>query len=218
VAKLRVGFLISGRGSNLAALMEAARHPDYPAEIAIVISNRPGAAGLEKARAAGIPICALDHKIAESREAFDRAMDETLRQAGVDLICMAGYMRVLSDAFVEAWHNRMINIHPSLLPAYPGLNTHRRALADGVRITGCTVHFVRKEVDTGPIIAQAAVPVLATDDEESLAARVLAAEHVLYPFALRLIASGQVSVDGNRIIDRGLGSHATSSLFSPRPE
>ncbi|WP_170984140.1 phosphoribosylglycinamide formyltransferase [Rhodoligotrophos defluvii] len=217
MSKLRVGVLISGRGSNLAALIDAARAPDYPAEIVLVISNRPQAAGLDRARAAGIPVRALDHKLAESREAFDRTMDEALRAAGVEFVCMAGYLRVLSDGFVDAWHNRMINIHPALLPAYPGLDTHRRVLADGGRITGCTVHYVRKAVDTGPIIAQAAVPVVAGDDEASLAARVLAAEHVLYPFALRLVASGQVTVAGDEIRYAGMADRAGPALFSPMP-
>jgi len=217
VARLRVGVLISGRGSNLASLIEAAKAPDYPAEIVLVISNRPQALGLEKARVAGIPVCAFDHKLAASREDFDRQMDAALREAGVEFVVMAGYMRVLSDFFVNAWYNRLINIHPALLPSYPGLDTHRRALADGVCITGCTVHFVRSEVDAGPIIAQAAVPVMPGDDEDTLAARVLSAEHVLYPFALRLVASGAVTVSGETITRTTAGGPAPAILFSPSP-
>jgi len=217
VAKLRIGVLISGRGSNLASLIEAAKSPDYPAEIVLVISNRPQAAGLDKAKAAGIATCALDHKLAASREEFDRTMDAALREAGVELVVMAGYMRVLSEYFVSAWHNRLINIHPALLPSYPGLDTHNRALADGACIHGCTVHFVRNEVDTGPIIAQAAVPVLASDDEASLSARVLAAEHILYPFALKLVASGDVTVAGETITRRKSTAPVPPTLFSPTP-
>ena len=188
----RIGVLISGRGSNLGALIEAASLPDYPAEIALVLSNRPAAKGLALAEAAGIPTEVVDHKSFESRAAFDAQMDRHLKAANVDLVCNAGFMRILSDEFVHAWEGRMLNIHPSLLPSFKGLDVHQRVLDAGVRLTGCTVHFVTPEMDAGPIVAQAAVPVLPDDDAESLAARVLKAEHELYPFALRLVASGTV--------------------------
>jgi phosphoribosylglycinamide formyltransferase-1 len=196
----RVGVLISGRGSNLAALIEAARDPSYPAEIALVISNRLDAQGLLRAREAGIATATVDHEGHSSKEAFDRAIDQRLEAHHIDLVACAGFMRILTAWLVEKWRDRMINIHPSLLPAYRGLNTHERALADGVRIHGATVHFVRHEVDAGPIIAQAAVPVLSSDTPASLAARVLDAEHKLYPVALALVATGKIRVDGERII------------------
>lgn len=199
-ARKRIGVLISGRGSNLAALVEACQEDGYPAEIAAVISNRPGAAGLEIAKAAGIPARVIDHKDFASREAFDAELDKALRETRVDLVCNAGFMRLLTEGFVETWRDRQLNIHPSLLPAFRGLDTHRRALEASVRIAGCTVHFVRAEMDSGPIVAQAAVPVLPDDDAESLAARVLEAEHRLYPHALRLVASGAARVENERVI------------------
>jgi phosphoribosylglycinamide formyltransferase-1 len=206
VARRRVGVLISGRGSNLHALVEAARSANYPAEIALVVSNVPGAGGLDIARAAGIATATVDHKAFKGREPFEAALDEALRGAGIELVCLAGFMRLLTPGFVEAWRDRMINIHPSLLPSYPGLDTHARALAEGVRIAGCTVHFVRAKMDVGPIVAQAAVPVLPDDDEAKLAARVLAAEHLLYPAALRLVASGRARVEGDRVAVEGAGA------------
>jgi phosphoribosylglycinamide formyltransferase-1 len=196
MARLKVGVLISGRGSNLQALIDAACDPDYPAEIVLVISNRPEAAGLERAARAGTPHCAIPHP---SREAFAAAADAALRQSGAELVVLAGYMRILDSGFVEAWRDRLVNIHPSLLPAFPGLHPQRQALAAGVRFSGCTVHFVRAEVDTGPIIAQAVVPVHGDDDEERLAARILAAEHRLYPFAVRLFAEGRLRIVGNAV-------------------
>jgi len=198
--RTKLGVLISGRGSNLAALIEACRAPDYPAEIAVVISNRPEAPGLQYAAEAGIPAMVVDHKRFASRNEFDTALDETLRAAGVELICNAGFMRLLTPEFVEAWRDRQLNIHPSLLPAFRGLNTHERAIAAGVRIAGCTVHFVRAEMDEGPIIAQAAVPVLPDDDPETLAARVLRVEHRVYAWAVRLVANGAARVEGERVI------------------
>jgi phosphoribosylglycinamide formyltransferase-1 len=189
--KKRIAILISGRGSNMQALVEAARAPDYPAEIAIVISNRPEAPGLSWAQAQGIPALALDHKLYESREHFEGQLQSVLEISKIDLVALAGFMRLMTAPFVERWHGRMINIHPSLLPAFKGLDTHERALAAGVRISGCTVHFVSSEMDAGPIIAQAAVPVLPGDTPELLAARVLAAEHRLYPAALALVARDQ---------------------------
>jgi phosphoribosylglycinamide formyltransferase-1 len=192
--KKRVGVLISGRGSNMTALIEAARDPAYPAEIVCVISNRPDAEGLKRAEAAGLPAVAVDHAMFASREAFEVALDTELARFGVELIACAGFMRLLTPGFVNRWHDRMLNIHPSLLPAFPGLNTHEHVLALGVKITGCTVHIVRPDMDDGPIIAQAAVPVRDEDTPESLAARVLKAEHRLYPHALALFAAGRVRV------------------------
>jgi phosphoribosylglycinamide formyltransferase-1 len=199
VARLKVGVLISGRGSNLQALLDACADPAFPAEIVAVLSNRPGAAGLERARAAGVAAGVVDHRAYPDRAAFEEALDRTLRDAGVGFVCLAGFMRLLTPWFVERWRDRMINIHPSLLPAFPGLDTHRRAIEAGVRFTGCTVHFVRAEMDDGPILVQAAVPVLPRDDEHALAARVLEAEHRCYPLALRLVAEGRARVAGVRV-------------------
>jgi phosphoribosylglycinamide formyltransferase-1 len=196
MARLRVGVLISGRGSNLQALIEAVRDPAYPAEIVTVVSNVPGAAGLDRAAAAGIPAEVVDHKRFAGRAPFEAALTAVLERAGVELVCMAGFMRIVTEGFIARWHDRLINIHPSLLPAFPGLETHARALAAGVRLAGCTVHFVRAEVDHGPIIGQAAVPVLPGDTAEALAARVLEAEHRLFPHCLRLVAQGRVRVAG----------------------
>ena len=190
-AKVKVGVLISGRGSNLQALLDACADPAFPAGIALVISNVAGAQGLERATQAGVPTLVINHKDFPSRAAFDARMDEALRAAGIELVCLAGFMRLLSDGFVEGWHGRMINIHPSLLPSFKGMHTHAQALAAGVKLHGCTVHYVTPALDDGPIIAQAAVPVLEGDTEESLAARVLEVEHQLYPAALKLVAEGK---------------------------
>ena len=215
--KRRVGVLLSGRGSNLQAMIDAATAPDYPAELVLVVSNVPDVQGLARAEAAGIPTCTVNHRDFPSRETFEAALDEVLSGAGVELLCNAGFMRLLTEGFVSRWLNRHLNIHPSLLPAFKGLNTHARVLNAGATITGCTVHFVRAAMDDGPIVAQAAVPVLANDTEESLAARVLAAEHRLYPHALRLVASGQVTVDGERVASMREGADCTCEfpLFSP---
>ena len=212
----KVAVLASGRGSNLAALIEAAADRAYPAEIALVISNRADAAGLAHAQGNGIATAVVDHKAYAGRPAFDAALDAELRKAGAEIVCLAGFMRLLTAGFVEAWRDRLINIHPSLLPAFPGLDTHARALAAGVRFTGCTVHFVRPTMDEGPIIVQAAVPVLTGDDEAALAARVLAAEHKAYPLALRLVASGRAKVVERRVrID---GERAPDGpIFNPLP-
>lgn len=189
--KRRVAILISGRGSNMAALIEAARDPDYPAEIAVVVSNRPDAHGLALARAAGIAATSIDHRpFKGDRAAHERAIDAALREAATDIVCFAGYMRLLTPWFVNAWHGRMLNIHPSLLPAFPGLDTHARALAAGAKLHGCTVHLVTETMDEGPILAQAAVPVLPDDTVETLADRVLVQEHRIYPLALRCFATG----------------------------
>jgi len=195
----RVGVLISGRGSNLASLIEAARQPGYPAEISLVISNRADALGLERARQAGIATTVVSHRAYSGREAFDAALTSVLKDAGVDLVCNAGFMRLHSAAFVREWHGRQLNIHPSLLPAFRGLHPHTRALEMGVRIAGATVHFVSEEMDAGPIIAQGAVPVLDGDTEESLSQRILAMEHRLYPLALSLVAGGDAWLEGNHV-------------------
>jgi phosphoribosylglycinamide formyltransferase 1 len=199
-ARKRVGILISGRGSNMASLIEAAQRPDYPAEIALVVSNRPGAGGLARAEAAGIATATVDHKTFPDRAGFDAEIGRVFDDAGVDLICLAGFMRILTDAFVEARIGRMLNIHPSLLPSFKGLHPHAQALKAGVRVHGCTVHHVVPELDSGPIVAQAVVPVLPGDDEDALAARVLAEEHRLYPLGLALVASGQARLDGGRTV------------------
>lgn len=214
MARLKVAVLISGRGSNLQALIDACAAPDFPAEIALVLSNRAAAAGLERAQRAGLPTSVISHRDFATRDAFDAALDARLREAGVDFICLAGFMRLLGAAFVERWRDRLINIHPSLLPAFPGLDTHRRVLQQGVRFTGCTVHFVRAEMDSGPIIVQAAVPVLPDDDEDRLAARVLAAEHRAYPLALRLVGEGRVRVVAERVEVAG-GPAPETVLFNP---
>ena len=186
--KARVGVLVSGRGSNMMALVEAARAPGYPAEIVCVVSNRADAAGLDFARANGIESKVIDHKAFASREAFERALDSYLRSKRVDIIALAGFMRILTARFISGWEGRMLNIHPSLLPAYKGLNTHERALADGAKTHGCSVHHVTAGLDAGPVILQAEVPVLTSDTPDTLSARVLKEEHRIYPQALALIA------------------------------
>jgi phosphoribosylglycinamide formyltransferase-1 len=211
----RVGILISGRGSNMAALVEAARSPGYPAQIVLVISNRPAAAGLERARQAGIKSLAIDHKGYASREAFDDAVEAALREEGVELVAHAGFMRIQSEAFAARWLGRQLNIHPSLLPSFKGLEPHKQALDAGVLISGCTVHFVTPELDSGPIIAQAAVPVHAGDSPEALADRILVAEHRLYPHALRLVASGAVWLEGGQVRARS-SANQPDFLFSPK--
>lgn len=203
MSRLRLGVLISGRGTNLQALIDACADPGFPAEIVLVLANVPGAAGLDAASRVGIATATIDHKAFSGREPFDAALTETLEAAGVELVCLAGFMRLLTPGFVGHWRDRLINIHPSLLPAYPGLDTHARALADGVRFAGCTVHFVRTECDVGPIILQAAVPVAADDTPETLAARVLESEHRIYPEAVRLIATGQAKVTGEHVAIAG---------------
>jgi phosphoribosylglycinamide formyltransferase-1 len=200
MTRKRVGVLISGRGSNLQALIDAAMDPDYPAKIVLVISNVAGVQGLSRADAAGIRTLTIRHKDYASRESFDAAITEALEDAGVELLCNAGFMRLHSESFVRHWWDRQLNIHPSLLPDFKGLGTHERVLEAGKKITGCSVHFVRPEMDTGPIVAQAEVPVLPGDTAETLAARVLEAEHRLYPHALRLVASGAVRVEGETVV------------------
>lgn len=209
-ARKRVAILISGRGSNMAALIEAAAAPDYPAEIVCVVSNRPNAAGVTVAQKRGIPTLAID----PPRTLFEDRVHRFLAAADVELVALAGFMRLLTPRFVDTWRDRILNIHPSLLPAFRGLNTHERALAAGVKITGATVHIVRPEMDDGPIIAQAAVPVLAGDTAGTLGSRVLAAEHELYPLALGLYASGHARLESGRIKIDGTINDARA-LFSP---
>jgi phosphoribosylglycinamide formyltransferase 1 len=214
MARLKVAALISGRGSNLQVLLDACAQPDFPAEIVLVISNAADAYGLERARQAGVATRVIDHKAFDSREAFDAALDAAIRQAGGELVCLAGFMRLLTPGFAESWRDRLINIHPALLPCFKGLHTHRRALEAGVKLHGCTVHFVTPELDDGPIIVQAAVPVLDGDDEDSLSARVLACEHRIYPLALRLIGEGRVRVDG-RVVRIAAGRAVPAALLNP---
>lgn len=201
--KVRVAILISGRGSNMVALAEAARDPVFPAEIVLVLSNDPEAEGLSRAAALGIPTEAIDHRAHPDRASFDRAIDAALRAAGAELVCLAGFMRILTDSFVQGWAGRMLNIHPSLLPLFKGTRTHAQALAAGVRLHGCTVHFVVPELDAGPIVAQAAVPVHQGDDPDSLAARVIVQERRLYPAALALVAGGRARLDAGRVVIDG---------------
>jgi phosphoribosylglycinamide formyltransferase-1 len=199
MSRRRVAVLISGRGSNMQALVEAARDPDYPAEIALVLTSFPEAAGIAWARDQHLPTRIVEHRLyGKEREAHERKVHAALIAANVELVALAGWMRVFTPWFVQAWRGRMINIHPSLLPAFPGLHTHRRALAAGVKLHGCSVHLVTEGVDDGPILGQAAVPVLTGDTEETLNARVLAAEHALYPACLaRFIAGGGAEPDAS---------------------
>ena len=213
-ARVRTGVLISGRGSNLQALIDACAKADFPAEIACVISNVANVEGLARAERAGIATHVISHGGFRLREEFDMELDATLTRAAVSLVCLAGFMRVLSDVFVEKWRGRLINIHPSLLPGFKGLDVHGRVLASGARISGCTVHFVVSELDSGPIIAQAAVPVLADDTEETLAARTLAAEHRLYRHALKLVAEGRARLGGAGVVFTDVPD-AKGVLFSP---
>jgi len=197
---LSLAVLISGRGSNLQSLIESCAREDFPARIAVVISNRPEAAGLDRARKAGIPTEIVDHRLFKDRESFEGALDTTLRRYPLDLICLAGFMRILTSGFVEKWPDRIINIHPSLLPDYKGLDTHARALADGRAEAGCTIHFVRPAMDDGPILLQKRVAVQPQDTADTLAARVLEQEHIAYPEAVRLIAEGRVRIEGERVV------------------
>jgi phosphoribosylglycinamide formyltransferase 1 len=213
--KKRVAILISGRGSNMMALVEAARAPDYPAEIVSIISSRPDAPGLAWAKAQGLPAVAIDHKSFPTREAFDDAVHAALVEAQADLVALAGFMRIQSAGFVQRWQGRQLNIHPSLLPLFKGLHPHKQALDAGVKITGCTVHFVTEEMDSGPIVAQAAVPVLSGDTPETLSARVLAAEHKLYPHALALVASGRTALN-EREARGDADAEQPRALFSPQ--
>lgn len=214
MARLKLGVLISGGGTNLQALLDAAADPDCAYEIGIVLSNNPDAGGLQRARDAGVPAHAVNHRDYETREEFEVAMTDVLEDAGVGLICLAGFMRLLTREFVDRWHNRLINIHPSLLPAFKGLHVHERVLETGARITGCTVHYVRHAMDAGPIIIQGAVPVLPGDTPDELAARVLTVEHQIYPMAVKLIATGSARVTGDTVI-LDTDNAGTDQLISP---
>jgi phosphoribosylglycinamide formyltransferase-1 len=213
--RIPVAVLISGRGSNMAALVAAAQDPAFPAEIAVVVSNRPDAAGLATAAAAGVATAVVDHKRFADKPAFEATLNAEIARNGAELVCLAGFMRIVSADFAERWRGRLLNIHPSLLPSFPGLDTHTRALAAGVRIHGCTVHFVDAAVDAGPIIAQAAVPVAAGDTADTLAARVLAAEHRLYPHALALVASGKVRREGAKVVVTEEATRSDAVLIAP---
>jgi phosphoribosylglycinamide formyltransferase 1 len=210
----RVAVLISGRGSNMAALIEAAKDKTYPAEIALVISNRPDAGGLLVAQASGIATEVVDHTVyGKDRAAFERALQSVLEKNRIDIVCLAGFMRLLTAGFIKQWQHRILNIHPALLPAFKGLDTHRRALEAGVKVHGATVHFVVPEMDSGPIIAQAAVNVRPGEIEEKLAARVLEVEHQIYPLALKLLAEGRLHVENGHCLIDGLPVPDTASLI-----
>src|SRR6202161_4610837 len=213
--KRRVAILISGRGSNMAALIEAARLADFPAEIVVVISNRADAGGLEKARQSGIAALTIESQpFGRDRAAFEAVLQSTLDQHRIDLICLGGFMRLFTAEFVQRWHGRMLNIHPSLLPSFPGLDPHGQALRAGVKISGATVHFVIPETDAGPILMQGAVAVRDDDTAETLAERILEVEHRIYPDALRLVASGRVRLEGGVCKIDG-GAAAGDGLISP---
>lgn len=216
MAKLKVGILISGRGSNMAALIKAAEAADYPAEIAVVVSNVVDAAGLGIARSAGIATAAVPHKAYPDRESFDRAVSAELERHAVQLVALAGFMRIQSPWFPTRWKDRIVNIHPSLLPSFKGLHVQQQAIDAGARISGCTVHLVTPELDSGPIIAQAAVPVLPGDTADSLAARILRQEHRLYPEVVRWFAEGRIAVDGGKVSVKDVAPGATL-LFSAEP-
>lgn len=213
--RLKTGVLISGSGTNLQALIDAAKAPDYPAEITLVISNKAEAQGLERARQAGIPTHVISHTDYNGREAFDAALDDVLRSASCNMVCLAGFMRILSSTFVEGWRDRMINIHPSLLPAFRGLDAQGQAIAAGAKLSGATVHFVVPEMDAGPIIVQGAVPVLDGDDTARLAKRIQGVEHRIYPLALQLIGAGRTRIEGNRVVIDGELDGDSRTLLSP---
>jgi phosphoribosylglycinamide formyltransferase-1 len=212
--KTPVAVLISGNGTNLQALIDACELPGYPAKIVRVISSRENAYGLKRAEEAGIETLVIRHKDFSDREAFDTALHAALLASGAEFVCLAGFMRILTPEFVGKWEGRILNIHPSLLPSFKGMHTHEAALAEGVKIHGCTVHFVVPEMDSGPIVIQAAVPVLPDDTAESLAARVLKAEHQIYPYALRRLASGKLTLKDGRMVNTSLTVHEYT-LFNP---
>jgi phosphoribosylglycinamide formyltransferase-1 len=217
VAALKIAVLISGSGSNLQALIDASRRPDFGAEIGLVLSNREDAFGLVRARDAALPAEVISHRDYHDRDSFDAALDAALRASGAELVCLAGFMRILGASFVARWQDRLLNIHPSLLPAFKGLNVHQRVLDAGVRLTGCTVHYVRAAVDAGPIVVQGAVPVLPNDTAESLEARVHEVEHRCYPLAVSLIAHGHARLIGERVRITTTLAQVGSALISPSP-
>ena len=212
--RVKTGVLVSGSGTNLQALMDAASDPDFPAEIKLVVSNKPGVKSLERAAGAGVEAKVIDHTEFDDRSAFERSLDTEFRAAGCEIVCLAGFMRILTDDFVGEWSGRLLNIHPSLLPAFPGLNTHSRALKAGVRVAGCTVHLVSAKLDAGPILIQAVVPVHQDDTPDSLAARVLVQEHLIYPKALAWLATKRVSVEHGRAMIQG-SDHQLYVMMSP---
>lgn len=211
---LKIAVFISGNGSNLQALIDACSADDFPAEIVMVLSNRPDAFGLQRAKDAGIPAITVDHKDFDTRSAFEDAMQKQLENYSIDLICLAGFMRLLEASFVNKWRDRMINIHPSLLPSYKGLNTYARAIDDGVKFAGCTIHYVRPEMDNGPIVMQAVVPIDQDDTPETLAAKIRIQEHIMYPRAVKVIAEGRTRISGNKVTFKDTEFH-TSALISP---
>ncbi|RME39125.1 MAG: phosphoribosylglycinamide formyltransferase [Deltaproteobacteria bacterium] len=214
--KLKIGVLASGGGTNLQAIIDRCQDGSLPAEIVLVLSNNPGAGALERAKKAGLPTCCIDHREYASREEFDRAVVAALRTAGVELVVLAGFMRLITDIFLDAFPGRIMNIHPALLPAFPGLHVQKKALEYGARFAGCTVHFVDNGVDTGPIILQAVVPVLQDDTEETLAQRILEQEHRIYPRAIELFAQGRLRIEGRRVlIDPPLSPDPTALVNPP---
>lgn len=218
MSRKRVAVLISGRGSNMAALIEAARDKQYPAEIVLVISNRPDSGGLLVARAAGIGTAIVDHTLfGKDRAGFENAVQALLEKQQIDLVCLAGFMRLLTADFLKNWQWRILNIHPALLPAFKGLDTHKRVLDAGIKLHGATVHFVVPEMDSGPIIAQGAITVGPTDNEETLAMRVLKVEHRIYPLALKLVAEGRVRVEDGRCLIDGVPVPDVSDLVPTDP-
>ncbi|MEO5334335.1 MAG: phosphoribosylglycinamide formyltransferase [Magnetococcus sp. YQC-5] len=212
---LPVGVLISGGGSNLQALIDRSADGSMPARIAMVISNKPDVQGLVRANRVGIPTAVIDHRHFSNRESFEQAMIEVLDRAGVELVCLAGFMRVLSPYFVRRFQGRLLNIHPALLPAFPGLHVQQQALDAGVRFSGATVHFVSEEVDAGPIVIQAVVPVLEQDDAATLAARILQQEHRIYPLAVSLFAQGRLRIEQNRVLIQDPVGQADAALLNP---
>jgi phosphoribosylglycinamide formyltransferase 1 len=218
MSRKRVAVLISGRGSNMAALIEAAKDKKYPAEVVLVISNRPEAGGLLVARASGIATEVVDHTVfGKDRSAFERALQAALEKHHVEIVCLAGFMRLLSAEFVKKWEHRILNIHPALLPAFKGLDTHRRALESGTKIHGATVHFVVPEMDSGPVIVQGAVMVKPGDTEETLAMRVLEVEHRIYPLALKLLAEGRIRIEKSRCMIDGIAVPDVDDLVPTEP-
>jgi len=203
MGRLKIAILISGRGTNMQALMDYCSTTDAAAEIKLVISNVPNAFGLKRAKDAGISTEVINHKRYSDRESFESMITKTLKFHKIELVCLAGFMRLLTNSFVDCWRDKLINIHPSLLPAFKGINTHKRALKAGVRFSGCTVHFVRREMDSGPIINQAVVPILPDDNPDVLAQRVLTAEHRCYPHALSLIARGKTKIVDEKVLIEG---------------
>ena len=212
-----VAVLISGSGTNLQALIDNCARDDFPARIVLVISNNPGAKGLERAEKAGIATKVINHRDYDDRETYDDQLHEALKEADVKLICLAGFMRILDARFVSRWRNRMLNIHPSLLPSFKGLHTHERAIESGVQFTGCSVHFVNPELDDGPIITQAIVAINPNEGADKLAERVLSQEHIIYPQALRLVAEGRVRVVGNKVTIRD-AEYADMMCVNPKAD